>query len=392
MKKRFLWLTVGLISLGMTACGGGGPTDTSNYHPSIVFAETWENYPVGSFPSGGWIDGLQPMADKVIQFPQDHKMYLRGPIAPSSSGYGGIGYQFKPGTMLPTYIRYNIHPYPMDLDPGNESPPFTHIGNLHILGNQGTLNTLVGIDVGFLHDGDGNGILNSGGVCFPECSPNSKVPIDNSFLVELKNIHWDTYPHITYDYWVNGSEVESCLPISQPIESITYLMFFNQEYGAFHFDNIFMANLPYDNTCIELGEPPLPDMMPLPPEPPPSDPILFIFEMPAFCRSGPSTEYPKISTYPEGGELEISGQNIEGSWWWSEEGGCWVSHTVGELIGDVTTLEIIIPLPPPAEEDTVDKDKGKTSSCKTNLSKEACLKAGGTWDDQPGQPGKCVCP
>jgi hypothetical protein len=57
-------------------------------------------------------------------------------------------------------------------------------------------------------------------------------------------------------------------------------------------------------------------IMPLPPQPYPSEPtdsVLFNFELPAFCRGGPSTEYPKLSTYPEGAQLEISGQNIEGS-------------------------------------------------------------------------------
>jgi hypothetical protein len=126
--------------------------------------------------------------------------------------------------------------------------------------------------------------------------------------------------------------------------------------------------------------------------PSPPDPVLFVFEMPAFCRGGPSTKYSKISTYPEDAELEISGQNIEGSWWFSEEGGCWVSDYVGQLQGDITTLEIIIPPLPPEDQDQADDSPDLQGGCSEDLGQAACIEEGGTWDDQPGQPGACVCP
>ena len=155
-----------------------------------------------------------------------------------------------------------------------------------------------------------------------------------------------------------------------------------------------MADLPLEYNCPVVSEDP--PTMPLPPLPSPTeptDPVLFIIDLPAFCRGGPSVEYPKISTYPEGTQLEITGQNIEGSWWWNQDGDCWVSDTVGDLVGDKITLDIINPPPPPPDDtDSSDGSPGKPAGCKKSLGQGACVEEGGTWDDQPGQPGTCICP
>ena len=103
-------------------------------------------------------------------------------------------------------------------------------------------------------------------------------------------------------------------------------------------------------------------------------------------------DYLKLTTYPEGTQLEITGQKIEGSWWWSGEAGCWISDTVGELVGDVRNLDILIPPPPPDDTESQDGSPSKPAGCKKNLGQAACLEEGGSWDDQPGQPGTCICP
>jgi hypothetical protein len=392
MKKGKYLILLTMFSLGLVACGGGGPTDTSNFRPGVLFVETWEDYPVGSFPGGGWKELPETYFKKEIQIHDDHKMFLNGPSV-SSSGHGGIAYYFKKGTMKPTYIHYKIHPYATD--PHTEGHEYSSIGSFSITGYVDETNLYttdsIGINTRFYQFEPGLGTIAANRFQTPN-PPNNLIQIDHAFRFELKNIDWDSSPNITFDLWINGVEVETCIPFLSPIQSITGIYIYNHDYGRIHIDDIFMADLPVDYHCPVVSEdPPGPDNIPLPPAEPP-EPVLFIFEMPSFCRGGPSTEYPKLSTYPEGAELEINGQNIEGSWWWSEEGGCWVSDSVGELVGEKITLEIIIPPPPPAEEDAVDKEKGKTNSCKANLGKDACIEAGGTWDDQPGQPGTCVCP
>ena len=389
MKKRILLFLVILTNLGLTACDGisGGPTDTSNYHPAVLFVETWESYSVGSPPGGGWRwpdPDLIPYFERTVDIPSNHKLLLHGPDSEAGWGYGGVYYPFKQGTMLPTYIHYKVHPYP---DYQEISLDRSDVGNFCVTGYQtNSIHTIKAIEVGIFHNPTGLGFINSNTLAYPSIS--YTLDVDQSFEIELRNIQWNSSPQ-TFDLWINGVEVITCIEFLNPIESIASLRLYNGTYGRAHFDDIYMADLPVEYNCPVVSEDP--PTMPLQPVLPPSDPVLFIIQMPAFCRGGPSTEYPKISTFPEGTKLEISGQNIEGSWWWSEEGGCWVSDSVGKLIGDKTTLEIIIP-PPPPEEDAVDKKPGKSTSCKKDLGKAACLEAGGTWDDQPGQPGTCVCP
>jgi len=392
MNKKIYLLGMVLMCLELAACGGSGPTNTTGYGPGVLFVETWEDYPVGSFPDG-WRSTGTPYNEIVVEFPDNHKLMLDGPASEAYAA-GGIHYNFKPGTMKPTYIHYNIHPYPVKLNPGVYYPPYDDIGQFVVNGYNNEIESGIIMDVTFRHDGNGEGFLITRGVCYPGCEQEDKIDIDNAFEIELRNIHWDTYPHITYDLWINGTEIETCIHASGWSDSISSIMILNRNRGRMHIDNIYMANLPYQNTCIALGEPAYPDTMPLPPADPPSEPVLFIFEMPAFCRGGPSSEYPKISTYPEGAELEISGHNIESSWWWSEAGGCWVSDYVGQLIRDTTTLEIIIPPPPPAPEDLSSEEDcdGQSDGCHAGLDQATCIEEGGTWDEPPTQAGTCVCP
>jgi hypothetical protein len=390
MKIRKIFILVTLISLGLAGCDGTGPVNPSGYPESMLFAETWESYPVGTPPGRGWRwpnPVLVPYFQREVDIPSNHKLLLHGPDSETSWGYGGVYYPFDPDTMKPTYISYKVHPYPAYQEIEHE---YYHVGHFTMSGHQVNANfpTRV-VNISIRYDQQGMGFISANNSFYPGMF--DRIPVDRSFQIELKNIQWNTTPQ-TFDLWINGSEAITCIEFSNPILSIARIQLYNGTYGRVHFDNIFMADLPTENTCFELGEPPLPDTMPIPPVPPTSEPVTFLFHMPAFCRIGPSTEYPEVSTHLEEAMLEITGQNTEGNWWWSEEGGCWVSDSVGELIGDITTLEIIIPPPPPAEEDTVDKDKGKASRCKTSLDKEACIKAGGTWDESPTRAGTCVCP
>ena len=398
-------LIFGLILSGLllASCdgsgGGGGPMDTSNYHPSVRFVETWESYPVGNFPGGGWKDHPQPYYEKKIEYPNNHKMLLDGPSGPGDFGImlpddaaGGIYFDFKQGTMKPTFIRYKMHPYSHDPDPGDN---YSSIGHFNAQGfvEDPLLYTIAtsGIHISFRQYEYGKGTINVNSYQHGDAISNP-LNIDNSFLIELRNIHWETNPK-TFDLWINGVEVEICIPFINQISSITRIYFYNLEYGRFHMDDIFMADLHVKGKCQVVSEDP-PTLPMLPPPPSPTytrEPIIFILRTPAFCRGGPGTNYPKLTTYTENTQLIITGQNLEGTWWWSEEAGCWISDVVGELQGNRNSLEVILP-PPPPDTDSSEGEPGKPSGCNQGMGKDACLTNGGTWDDQPGQPGKCICP
>jgi hypothetical protein len=337
-----------------------------------------------------------PYFEKEVDIPSNHKLLLHGPSTDASYGHGGIAYQFKRGTMKPTYIRYKVHPYPDYHEIERDLSNYAQVGHFWIGGyTNGTAYLKPAVEVFFWHDSSGMGSLSANSGRFPE-GQNTKISVDNSFLIELRNIHWETSPTITFDLWINGSGIETCITFKNPIDSITYLSLHNGSYGRVHFDDIFMADLPVDYNCPVVSEnPPGPDTMPLPPLPSPTftrEPIIFIINTPAFCRSGPGTNYPKLSTFPEGTQLPITGQNLEGSWWWSEDSGCWISDIVGDLVGPWQLLPIILPSPPPPESEPADDGPGQPAGCHKWISQDACITSGGTWDDQPGQPGTCICP
>jgi hypothetical protein len=350
---------------------------------------------VGSFPGGGWKELQLPYYDKKIEFQNNHKMLLDGPSSESSvvelnTTVGGIYYIFKIGTMKPTYIRYKMHPYSHDPEPGDQ---YSDIGNFSFEGlvdesNLYTISTTA-VNIRFHQYEYGKGTILANRFQYGDSLTNP-LNIDNSFLIELRNIHWEANPK-AFDLWINGVEVETCIPFSRQIQSITGIYFFNRDYGRFHMDDIFMADLPVEGYCPVVSEdPPTLPLLPMPSPTYTREPIIFIINTPAFCRGGPGMDYPKLTTYTENTQLIISGQNLEGTWWWSEESGCWISDVVGELQGSQARLEIIIPPPPPKEEPS-DGSPGKPAGCHAGLGENACKASGGTWDP-PGQPDTCVCP
>jgi hypothetical protein len=114
--------------------------------------------------------------------------------------------------------------------------------------------------------------------------------------------------------------------------------------------------------------------------------IKFTFSENAFCRSGPSLQYQKVSTFLALQEVQIVGRNEGDLRWWrvsipetSEH--CWVSDSTGSAAGPVEELEIVIP-PPPVN----------TSTCSSDLSEPACTAAGGTWAGKDTPTPYCDCP
>jgi hypothetical protein len=334
---------------------------------------------------------MTPYYHKNVSPPaNDHKMLLDGPSEDFLGG-SGIYFSFKQGTMKPSYIRYKMHPYPL-LENINDNPrPDTVIGNFEIRGFKDDGIPVPGIYIHFNHDYAGFGYITANSTRFPDY-PSNMISVDKSFLIEMRNIVWETNPP-TYDLWIDGAEIENCIPFEQPIVSITELRFFNFHYGRIHFDDIFMADLPVDpyHCPVVSEDPPTLPMLPPPPSPTYTrEPIIFVPRTPAFCRSGPGTDYLKLTTFPEDTQLVINGQNIEGTWWWVSEAGCWISDAVGEVQGNPRYLEVIIPPPPPVPEPS-DGGPGKPGGCHSDMGQSDCEASGGQWSP-PGQPDQCVCP
>jgi hypothetical protein len=393
MKKSLVVQFVICISLVLTACGGSGPLNPSGYPSSVLFVETWESYSVGDFPGGGWQDSGGSYFQKEVDIPSNHKFLLHGPDDRHPAETGGIHYLFKPGTMKPTYIAYKVHPYP-NFDEIEIERAF--IGKFLIKGYlPGTDHKVSVFDIDFYHEDTDLGFISINGDAYPGSSSQNRISIDQSFHFEIRNVLWNSPNNPTFDLWINGYEIQTCLQFNRDVDSISMISLLNKDYGRVHFDDIYMADLPVEYHCPVVSEnPPGPDTMPLPPPPSPTYtrvPIIFILHTPAFCRMGPGTDYPKLTTFPEDTQLVITGQNLEGTWWWSEEAECWISGTVGEVQGNPRFLEVIIP-PPPPEPDTADGEPGKPSGCHSGMGQEACEANGGTWVVPLVEAPYCSCP
>lgn len=68
----------------------------------------------------------------------------------------------------------------------------------------------------------------------------------------------------------------------------------------------------------------------------------------ANCRFGPDTVYSVITSFKKGTELPVEGRNANNTWWRIPIGGgqnCWISASLVETFGPVTSLPVV-PAPP----------------------------------------------
>jgi hypothetical protein len=384
-----------MAGIGLAACNGDPPPDQGGQisYMTSLFYEDWESYSVGSFPGGGWKDDGGQYNMKVIQNPPNHKLYLEGPVSPSNS-LGGVYHMLPEKGIRPTYIRFKSHPYPLqDIEDGS-----AFIGYFLLRGPlEGRTDMGFGIRSLFIHDENGEGIFSVNAWRFPV---SSYVNIDKSWTIELKNIEWDIYPRQLFDLWVNGVEVDTCIPFMMRLDVFSRLDLYNDDFGGVHYDDILMADTPIEHHCRpELDEPAYPDEFPpLPPMPgtvTPTHtitPLNFIVDLDAFCRFGPGTNYHKVAYFPAGTSLNVNGQNEEGTWWWIEEAGCWLSDKVGQLEGPLRPVRILTPPPPPTWTPTPGGEPGKPPGCYEGMKKDECEASGGTWVDETGKPDHCECP
>ena len=139
------------------------------------------------------------------------------------------------------------------------------------------------------------------------------------------------------------------------------------------------------------------EMISIPQPPPPEPGILPRLSAPKnlTCREGDGDDYPAVGYLLEGESADVIGRNREGTWLvinnpdWG--GDCWLFMGNVELEGDITTTAMMTapPLEPEPDKSSGDaKDTGP--SCRGDMQKEECEKAGGTFN-MASSP-MCKCP
>ncbi|TFG62061.1 MAG: hypothetical protein E4H28_08125, partial [Gemmatimonadales bacterium] len=105
--------------------------------------------------------------------------------------------------------------------------------------------------------------------------------------------------------------------------------------------------------------PPLSPTLPIPTPTSPPQPVsapLATFIQTGNCRSGPGGIYGVVTSYPQGTQVTLEGQNADGTWWWvlmpGIGGHCFASGSVLDLEGSMDSLPIIAAPPTPTTEPT----------------------------------------
>ncbi len=162
---------------------------------------------------------------------------------------------------------------------------------------------------------------------------NADLPLEHMWLYSFMNIGWE---NCTTYFWhvkanMAGSESE---PWSETRSFITQ---------------------PGDLFCPpDLGYPEIPPELFVPPS------VRLLVE--ANCRSGPTMDYPVVRVLHQGEEYPLVGRSQDGLTWviglvdiddditWTpeeiRENGCWVNGELGEVLGDVSLVQLMDPDPP----------------------------------------------
>jgi hypothetical protein len=76
---------------------------------------------------------------------------------------------------------------------------------------------------------------------------------------------------------------------------------------------------------------------------------IFVTDVGANCRTGPSTNYDKIASFVQGSYLPLVGRNADNSWWVVRTGGtnCWISGTTGHTSGPLDNIPVVTAPPSP---------------------------------------------
>jgi hypothetical protein len=76
---------------------------------------------------------------------------------------------------------------------------------------------------------------------------------------------------------------------------------------------------------------------------------LFVTDVGANCRTGPGTNYDKISSFAQGSYLPLVGRNADNTWWVVRTGNinCWISGTTGHTSGPLDNIPVMQAPPTP---------------------------------------------
>jgi hypothetical protein len=106
------------------------------------------------------------------------------------------------------------------------------------------------------------------------------------------------------------------------------------------------------------------------------------------CRAGPDSAYKDLGYLLQGESETIEGRDLESTWWWilnpDWQGHCWVWAGGVDATCIPDDLPVITAPPLPVD---------KTPVCKSNLGKDDCIAAGGTYLDATAtRSPMCQCP
>lgn len=76
---------------------------------------------------------------------------------------------------------------------------------------------------------------------------------------------------------------------------------------------------------------------------------LFIVDVGANCRTGPGTNYDKVTAFAQGTYLNITGRNTDSTWWVVQNGSgnCWISAVTGHTSGSTAGVVVVAAPPTP---------------------------------------------
>jgi hypothetical protein len=92
-----------------------------------------------------------------------------------------------------------------------------------------------------------------------------------------------------------------------------------------------------------------------PPAPPPAQATAtpngtyFVTDVGANCRTGPGTNYDRISSFAQGAFILLVGRSNDSTWWVVRTGNsnCWISATTGHTTGPLGSIPVVAAPPTP---------------------------------------------
>gem|GEM_PF-3101545 len=75
----------------------------------------------------------------------------------------------------------------------------------------------------------------------------------------------------------------------------------------------------------------------------------FVVDVGANCRTGPATNYDRVTSFAQGTYVTLVGHNTDNSWWYVLTGSvnCWISASTGHTSGPTSALPLVAAPPTP---------------------------------------------